>query len=345
MPHPVHDDDPCRSFVRELELAERAGHLRFTVMSSAGSVAPASVESMGANNYLAWMQGFHLTPSGHDRARCRVYEGDPPEPGEDDGKAITLLTFQRIVEILTATYDSDQLGLFLVDGGIPQNVIPPLGDGGGLADLFSLFANGDSDSRRIIRHFLGRWLAQELDSGPDADQERMLLADLARQGWYVRDGRLVRGEPLRRASLAPVLGGDLLSNFHPSVQEVARAAFVDGHRAAAVFEAFKAVEVRVKNMVGGTNRSGVKLMGDAFDGQPPKLALNDLSDQNDKNEQDGFAFIFKGAMLGIRNPKAHARFEKLDERRALDYLGLASLLMHRLDDASRFQAQEIGSAT
>jgi hypothetical protein len=37
--------------------------------------------------------------------------------------------------------------------------------------------------------------------------------------------------------------------------------------------------------------------------------------------------------------KAHARFEELDERRALDYLGLASLLMRRLDDASLNEAE------
>jgi hypothetical protein len=36
----------------------------------------------------------------------------------------------------------------------------------------------------------------------------------------------------------------------------------------------------------------------------------------------------------VRNPKAHGRFEELEERRALDYLGLASLLMRRLDDAT-----------
>ena len=45
-----------------------------------------------------------------------------------------------------------------------------------------------------------------------------------------------------------------------------------------------------------------------------------------------FAFIFKGAMLGVRDPKAHAPFEELEERRTLDYLGFASLLMRRLDD-------------
>ena len=37
-------------------------------------------------------------------------------------------------------------------------------------------------------------------------------------------------------------------------------------------------------------------------------------------------------MRGVRDPKAHAPFEELEERRALDYLGFASLLMRRLDD-------------
>ncbi len=73
--------------------------------------------------------------------------------------------------------------------------------------------------RRVLRHFLGRWLAQRLDSGPAADQERLLLSDLARQGWFVRDDNLVRGEPIRRAIVAPLLGGDLLSNMHPVIQE------------------------------------------------------------------------------------------------------------------------------
>jgi hypothetical protein len=38
-------------------------------------------------------------------------------------------------------------------------------------------------------------------------------------------------------------------------------------------------------------------------------------------------------MQGVRDPKAHAPFEETEERRVLDYLGLASLLMRRLDDA------------
>jgi uncharacterized protein (TIGR02391 family) len=79
-------------------------------------------------------------------------------------------------------------------------------------------------------------------------------------------------------------------------------------------------------------------MGDAFDKDPPELALNDRATQPEIDEQKGFAFIFKGAMLGVRDPKAHAPFEDLEERRALDYLALASLLMRRLDDAEERRA-------
>jgi uncharacterized protein (TIGR02391 family) len=332
-PHPVYGEQECSSFVRELELAQRANLLEFRVMQTVGGMAPASVQSMGANNYLAQMVDFQLTPSGHDLARCRVFEREPPDPGEDDGKPITRLAFERIGAILAGTYDEPHLESFLLDSGVPQEMIPPLGvDGAGLADLFSLFNGGGSASRRILRQFLGRWLDQELDSGPNADQERELREDLARQGWFTHEGRLIRREPIRRATMAPLLGGDLLANLHPNIQEAARPLFRVGNRAAAVFEAFKAIELRVRDLSTST-RSGVALMGDAFDRDPPELSLNDLVTQPEIDEQKGFAFIFKGAMLGVRDPKAHAPFEELEERRALDYLAFASLLMRRLDDA------------
>lgn len=327
------EDDACRSFIRELELAEQANLLTYSVMQTGGGVAAPSINSMGANNYLGYLCHFELTPFGHDRARCRVFEREPPGPGEDDGKPISRLTFERIATILSDAYDEPDLCFFLLDGGVSQEMIPPLGtDGTGLGDLFSLFNGGDGNTRRVLRRFLGRWLTQELDSGPDAVQERALLADLARQGWFVRAGKLVRGEPIRRATAAPLLGGDLLSNMHPAIQDAARPSFTVGRRAEAVFEAFKGIELRVRALVGGT-RSGMALMGEAFDRTPPYLAFNDLSDRADVDEQTGFALIFKGAMQGIRNPKAHAPFGELDERMALDYLAFASLLMRRLDDA------------
>jgi uncharacterized protein (TIGR02391 family) len=84
-------------------------------------------------------------------------------------------------------------------------------------------------------------------------------------------------------------------------------------------------------------------MGDTFDRDPPELARNDFVTRAEMDEQKGFAFTFKGAMLGVRDPKAHAPFEPLEERRALDYLALASLLMRRLDDVEARRARHPGS--
>lgn len=58
-----------------------------------------------------------------------------------------------------------------------------------------------------------------------------------------------------------------------------------------------------------------------------------LPDRAGRDEQEGFAALFRGAMLGVRNPKAHERFKATDPQRALEYLGLASLLHRRLDNA------------
>ena len=64
-PHPIHDIDACTSFIKELELAERAGLLVYTVTRTGGNIAPPSINSMGANNYLGYLRDFQLTPFGH----------------------------------------------------------------------------------------------------------------------------------------------------------------------------------------------------------------------------------------------------------------------------------------
>jgi hypothetical protein len=47
-----------------------------------------------------------------------------------------------------------------------------------------------------------------------------------------------------------------------------------------------------------------------------------------------------GAVVGIRNPHAHERFKPADENEALEQLGLASLLMRRLDEVERNRGRE-----
>jgi uncharacterized protein (TIGR02391 family) len=114
--------------------------------------------------------------------------------------------------------------------------------------------------------------------------------------------------------------------------------FRDGHAAAAIFEAFKAVNNRVKRLTGLTE-DGKALMGRTFDEQLPKLRINAGLNRSDRDEQEGFKLIFMGAMLGIRNPKAHEELAITQEDRALEYLALASLLMRRLDDAEGYHTK------
>jgi uncharacterized protein (TIGR02391 family) len=105
--------------------------------------------------------------------------------------------------------------------------------------------------------------------------------------------------------------------------------FADGHLAAAVFAAFKAVELRVRDL-SGLPSSGRALMAEAFGGTAPPIQLVATTTGLANEEQEGFRFIFMGAMQGIRNLGAHG-FPALDTRTAADYLGFASLLMNRLD--------------
>ena len=73
-------------------------------------------------------------------------------------------------------------------------------------------------------------------------------------------------------------------------------------------------------------------MAKAFSETDPIIKLNQLRTQPDKDDQEGFKFLFMGAIVGIRNPKAHDNIVQTDPFRTLEYLGLASLLMKRAEE-------------
>jgi uncharacterized protein (TIGR02391 family) len=123
-----------------------------------------------------------------------------------------------------------------------------------------------------------------------------------------------------------------LERLHPAILEAAGRLFADGHYGPAIFEAYKAVEVRVRNL-SGVDGIGQDLMAKAFGGDRPPIRITTQQDAAGKDEQEGFRFIFMGAMRGIRNPKGHNNIEQHDVQRTLEYLAIASLLMRRLDDA------------
>lgn len=124
-----------------------------------------------------------------------------------------------------------------------------------------------------------------------------------------------------------------LQDLHSEVIQAAGNLFTDEHYTAAIFEVFKAVEVRVRAL-SGLDASGQDLMARAFDEKNPLINVAVESGRSGEDEQRGFKFLFMGATVGIRNPKGHELVRQDDPQRAIEYLAFASVLMRRLDDAS-----------
>jgi len=131
-----------------------------------------------------------------------------------------------------------------------------------------------------------------------------------------------------------------LRDFHPMVVAACSTLFDTGHYSQAIFEAFKSVEMAVRD-ASGLDLSGVALMNRAM-GDAALLRMSRLAGMPGRDEQSGMRSLFVGAMQGIRNPKAHGSFSLKDRQRALEYLAFASLLLRRLDDATYVGEGETG---
>jgi uncharacterized protein (TIGR02391 family) len=123
-------------------------------------------------------------------------------------------------------------------------------------------------------------------------------------------------------------------NIHPSIVRLAQGLFDDAHYPQASFEALKFVGSEVQRL-SGLDKSGVALMMSAFGGDDPPLRLTPLSTQSDKDEQEGFKFLFASAMAGLRNPRGHEYSIKDDVGTCLDHLGFASMLLRKLEAAGQ----------
>jgi uncharacterized protein (TIGR02391 family) len=125
------------------------------------------------------------------------------------------------------------------------------------------------------------------------------------------------------------------SLLHGDVQKIARSRFDSGHFADAVEASLKAINERLQlvyRAARGEDRDGATLMNEVFSLHAPLLRLGDLKTNTGQDMQKGFMQIFAGTMTGIRNPKAHGNVD-IDQKRAIHFLFLASLLMYKIDEA------------
>ncbi|WP_374955159.1 TIGR02391 family protein [Paenibacillus sp. PCH8] len=80
-------------------------------------------------------------------------------------------------------------------------------------------------------------------------------------------------------------------------------------------------------MSGRSDLDGSPLMQQVFSPRNPQIILSD-----DQDEQQGFMWLFAGAVMAIRNPKAHKITDVTDPQRTLEWLSFASVLHRVLDD-------------
>jgi len=175
----------------------------------------------------------------------------------------------------------------------------------------------------------------QIDWHPHAHQ--FVVIELEPDEWAAAMEQLAGPEALARIESAQSDSASSLLDhlqLHPLVKEVSGALYRDGHYAQAIFEAFKAVNNLVKGKAGRSDLDGRDLMAKVFRKEAPILKLAPLVTQSDMDEQEGFMFLFMGAMAGIRNPKAHDNVPQPDQHRALEYLALASLLCRRVDEST-----------
>jgi len=122
--------------------------------------------------------------------------------------------------------------------------------------------------------------------------------------------------------------------IQPEIERAVGKLFRDGHYANAVEDACKVLDGLVKLRSGRYDLGGTELMQTVFSPKKPVLKFNDLQTETDQSEQQGMMFLHAGAMLALRNPRAHEIIED-DPEKALEYIAFLSLLAKSLDKAKR----------
>ncbi len=150
---------------------------------------------------------------------------------------------------------------------------------------------------------------------------------------------LIRRLDERKADFGADTAGKVRTAFegldlHPRVAAVCVDLFRNGHYRNAVLDASVALVNYVKEKSRRHDLDGSGLMTAVFSKNNPALAFNDRKDKTDEDEQEGLMHLFMGAVLALRNPRAHALLDDSPET-ALEYIALISLLAKRVDQAKR----------
>ncbi|MDD3237902.1 MAG: TIGR02391 family protein [Candidatus Gastranaerophilales bacterium] len=122
------------------------------------------------------------------------------------------------------------------------------------------------------------------------------------------------------------LDDDCINNLNFLSEDIKKL-YKDEHYSQSVFDAFKFIEVQVKNKSGLKDLFGVSLMRQAFSKQDGPLKNINLPD----GEQVAQMELFAGAIGFIKNPKSHNMIS-VSKEKATELLHLANYLLRILQE-------------
>lgn len=172
----------------------------------------------------------------------------------------------------------------------------------------------------VLRALMEAWMWLE--------REGMIAPIPAEEGMYfvTRRGKQIK----KAADLDSYRRADMLPKklLHPAIAQKVWATFLRGDYDTAVFQAFKEVEVAVRNAGSfAAEDIGITLMRKAFD--PAKGPLTDTS--LPQSEKEALAHLFAGAIGSYKNPHSHRTVSITDQTEAVEMIILASHLLKIVD--------------
>jgi uncharacterized protein (TIGR02391 family) len=208
-----------------------------------------------------------------------------------------------------------------------------------LAGVLLEWLNRLSERDRENLHRGNYSLPHVVEEYPPPKREPLLRALMEAWVWLEREGLIVpkpgssdwfvlsrRAQKLQtRADVRAFRHANLLprQQLHPTIAARVWANFLRGDYDTAVFQAFKEVEVAVREASGLEDKLGVDLMRKAFHTETGPLR----DDSRPEAEREGMIALFAGAIALYKNPHSHRNVPLADPIEAVEMIVLASHLL------------------
>jgi uncharacterized protein (TIGR02391 family) len=105
---------------------------------------------------------------------------------------------------------------------------------------------------------------------------------------------------------------DIKINIEQELWESIEKNYANESYSSAILDAMHLLTATIRNKT-GLEGDGSSLVGQAFGGENPKLQINKLQTESEKNIQRGTQEILKGLYTAIRNPRSHDKFNDSKE--------------------------------